>query len=162
MPTRTTPDIASIERRLQGRRPPVSVSTAQLFVTREHQEIQRWAAAHYAEPATGEATGSGPALMDVNDGGAGIRFNFPGFARFRPISWDEWFDNFERHDLLFVYEAEDRQQVASYAHELWQRRGGGTGDDRADWFKAEADLRKAAGGGSPAVRYWLLKNDETS
>jgi hypothetical protein len=156
VPTRTTPDVASIERRLLGRRPPVSVSTARLHVTRAHSEIQRWAATHNAEPATAEATPSGPAILDVNDGGAGIRFNFPGFARLRPISWDEWFENFDRYDLLFVYEAEDREQVATRAHELWQKRGSGTGDDRADWFRAEGDLRKSAGGGSPSVRYWLM------
>ena len=51
-----------------------------------------------------EATASEPAGRDVNDMGAGIRFNFPGFAAFRPILWDEWFENFDRNDLLFVFE----------------------------------------------------------
>ena len=40
----------------------------------------------------------------MNDTGAGIRFNFPGFAPFRAISWNEWFRNFEEYDLVFVYE----------------------------------------------------------
>jgi hypothetical protein len=40
----------------------------------------------------------------VHDGGAAIRFNFPGFGRFRPITWDEWFQDFDRHGLTFVYE----------------------------------------------------------
>ena len=39
----------------------------------------------------------------VRDGGAGIRLNFPG-TRFRPITWDEGFEHFERHGLVFVYE----------------------------------------------------------
>jgi hypothetical protein len=72
--------------------------------TRDRELIRSWAARHQAEPATGEATSSGPATVDVHDGGAGIRFNFPGFGRFRPITWDEWFRNFERHGLTFVYE----------------------------------------------------------
>jgi hypothetical protein len=72
--------------------------------TRDRELITSWAARHQAEPATGEATGSGPATVDVHDGGAGIRFNFPGFGRFRPITWDEWFQNFDRHGLSFVYE----------------------------------------------------------
>lgn len=72
--------------------------------TRDHELITSWAARHQAEPATGEATGSGPATVDVHDGGAGIRFNFPGFGRFRSITWDEWFQNFDRHGLSFVYE----------------------------------------------------------
>jgi hypothetical protein len=65
--------------------------------TRDHEVIRAWATRCGAEPATGEATASGPATVHVNHGGAGIRFNFPGAARFRPIPWAEWFDNFERH-----------------------------------------------------------------
>jgi len=76
--------------------------------TRDHDVIRRWAAQRQAQPATGEATASGPATADIQDGGAGIRFNFPGFGRLRPITWDEWFDNFERHQLTFVYEAQSQ------------------------------------------------------
>jgi hypothetical protein len=72
--------------------------------TRDRKLITSWAARHQAEPATGEATSSGPATVDVHDGGTGIRFNFPGFGRFRPITWDEWFQNFDRYGLTFVYE----------------------------------------------------------
>jgi len=46
--------------------------------TRDHDVIKRWATARQAEPATGEVTDSGPATVNVNDGGAGIRFIFPG------------------------------------------------------------------------------------
>jgi len=58
----------------------------------------------------------GPATVDVQDGGAGIRFNLPAAARYRPITWEEWFENFQRHDLLFVYEAavEGRPPSARY------------------------------------------------
>ena len=72
--------------------------------TRDRTLIQRWATVRSAEPATGEPTPSGAGTVDVHDGDAGIRFNFPGHARYRPISWDEWFENFDRHDLMFVYE----------------------------------------------------------
>lgn len=75
-----------------------------VVATEDHELIREWAARHNAEPATGEATPSGPATVDVQDGGAGIRFNFPAAARFRPITWDEWFRNFTQHDLMFVYE----------------------------------------------------------
>lgn len=123
--------------------------------TRERDVIRRWAARHSAEPATGEATASGPATIGVNDGGAGIRFNFPGFARFRPISWDEWFANFDRHGLVFVYE----EEVADRAYALWQSRGGGHGHDRADWLDAERQLRAASGGSS--ARYRIVKEPDT-
>src|SRR5262245_9879353 len=74
--------------------------------TRDHDGIRYWAAQRQAEPATGEATSSGPATSKVNDGGAGIRFNFPGVGLFRPISWDEWLENFDHHGCAFVYDDE--------------------------------------------------------
>ena len=106
--------------------------------------------AAHAEPATGEATASGPATLKVTDGGAGIRFNFPGIARFRPISWSEWFDNFDFHGLTFVFE----EEVADRAYEYWQARGGGDGHDQDDWFQAEAELGLRSAG---AARYRLVK-----
>ena len=83
--------------------------------TRDRALIQEWARRRGAEPATGESTTSGGrSALDVKDGDAGIRFNFPGFARFRPISWAEWFENFERFDLTFVFEIdEDGQPLIS-------------------------------------------------
>ena len=72
--------------------------------TRDHGVIRQWASRRGAEPATGEATPSGPATVAIADTGAGIRFNFPGLGPFRPIAWDEWFANFDQHQLAFVYE----------------------------------------------------------
>jgi hypothetical protein len=114
---------------------------------------------HQAEPATGEATASGPAGLTVNDMGVGIRFNFPGFGRFRPITWDEWFDNFDRHDLLFVYEQKDADQIAQRAYAHWKARGGASGSDREDWFDAERELERNAADGAPALRYRIVKNN---
>lgn len=56
--------------------------------------------------------------MVVNDGGAGIRFNFPAAGRFRPVTWDEWFDNFETHELVFVYERDAPGHPLSYRYRL--------------------------------------------
>jgi hypothetical protein len=77
-----------------------------VVATEDPALIRQWALDHGAEPATGEATPSGPATVSITDGDAGIRFNFPAAGRFRPISWDEWFRNFTEHNLLFVYEAD--------------------------------------------------------
>lgn len=128
----------------------VSISTADTqtspnrgrsVATRDHQVIQTWAARHRAEPATGEATESGPATIDVNDGGVGVRFNFPGFGRFRPISWDEWLEHFDTHHLVFIYE----EETADRAYDLWQNRGCEHGSDQQDWLEAERQLRGGAG-----------------
>lgn len=140
----------------------VSIATADVqsrpaagrsVATRDHQVIRTWAERHSAEPATGEATASGPETIDVNDGGVGIRFSFPGVGRFRPISWDEWFDQFERDRLVFVYE----EEVADRAYALWQDRGREHGHDRQDWFDAERQLKD--GSGRPSARYSFAQQD---
>ena len=124
---------------------------ARAIVTQDHDVIRRWAERHGAEPATGEATASGPATITVNDGGAGIRFNFPALQRFRPIVWEEWFEHFDWHDLQFVYE----EDVADRAYALFQARGGERGRDREDWFEAERQLRGTTG--STLGRYRITK-----
>jgi hypothetical protein len=81
--------------------------------TRDHDVIKRWATARHAEPATGEATDSGRATVNVNDGGAGIRFIFPGTSAFRPITWEEWLENFDSHECAFVYDNESKGPLSS-------------------------------------------------
>jgi hypothetical protein len=83
-------------------------ASAPVISTRDHELIRQWAEKRRAEPATGEQTASGPASLHVNDQGAGVRFNFPGMAKFRPISWDEWFENFDTHGCIFVCDNEAR------------------------------------------------------
>jgi hypothetical protein len=84
-----------------------------IFSTRDHAVIRQWAASRDAQPATGEATRTGPQTVDVNDGDASIRFNFPGAAPFRSISWSEWFDHFDRHLLTFVFEHLGSQSLSN-------------------------------------------------
>lgn len=121
------------------------------IATRDHEAIRRWGARHQAEPATGEATASGAATVHVHDGGAGIRLNFPGAGRFRPITWEEWFEHFDRHHLTFVHE----EEIAERAYAVWEARGGGHGQDRDDWFEAERQMVGIAG--RPMRRYHLTR-----
>ena len=129
--------------------------------TSDPAEICRWAARHGAEPATGQASPSGPSVRDVNDGDAGIRFNFPGFAPFRPITWDEWLEHFRQHDLLFVFDEEDSREVAELAHARWIARGEPEGSDWDDWFAAEVEVQLTAGT-RPGFRYRLIKRPAAS
>ena len=98
------PEVTTESLRSQNRRGPVS--------TRDRELIKQWATQHQAEPATGEATESGGAKVSVHDGATGLRFNFPGAGRFRPISWDEWFSSFDLHQLTFVFESEGEAAAA--------------------------------------------------
>src|SRR5262245_62111317 len=100
-----------------------SETTITLAATRDHHVFLEWATRQQAEPATGVATSSGPATVNVRDGGAGIRFNFPGAARFRPIDWNEWFAHFDQHHLVFVFAVPREEDVAARAYELWHTRG---------------------------------------
>ena len=94
-----TAPIHRVDLRTEEEQPPGSI-----LATVDPALIREWARRHSAEPATGEATQSGPATVDVHDGGTGIRFNFPAVGRYRPITWDEWFENFRQYDLVFLYE----------------------------------------------------------
>jgi hypothetical protein len=89
-----------------------------VVATQDHDVIRVWAARRGAEPATGEATGSGPAIVDVRDGGAGIRFNFPGAGPFRRITWEEWFGHFDHHGLMMVYDGETSGRADSNRYRL--------------------------------------------
>jgi hypothetical protein len=90
-----------------------SSAAAPALATRDHTIIQCWAREHQAQPATGEATSSGPSSpRHVVDAGSGLRFNFPGVAAFRSIAWEEWLAHFDRHELLFVYDNDSAQDGA--------------------------------------------------
>jgi hypothetical protein len=109
---RQLPDDQPQTRELRATERPFRGASRVVF-TQDHEVIKRWAAERHAEPATGQASRSGPATFKVNDGGAGIRFNFPGVGAFRPISWDEWFGNFDDHECAFVYDDDPKRPPSS-------------------------------------------------
>lgn len=84
-----------------------------VLLTRNHEVIRRWAEERQAQPATGEATRSGPATVRVNDGGAGVRFTFPGYSVYREITWDEWFANFDEHNCAFVFDDDTSRPLSN-------------------------------------------------
>lgn len=67
--------------------------------TTDHDEIRRWAEAHGGVPAT---------VKDTSDEGPGLlTLDFPGGAgedKLQHISWDEWFEKFDRENLAFLYQ----------------------------------------------------------
>lgn len=69
--------------------------------TTDHDEIRRWAEAHGATPATVRGTSEqGPGVLTLD---------FPGGAgedRLEHISWDEWFEKFDREKLALLYQEE--------------------------------------------------------
>lgn len=67
--------------------------------TTDHKFIQRWVEERGGKPACVRGTGG------KNDVGM-IRVDFPGWSgggSLEPISWDEWFKQFDENDLAFLY-----------------------------------------------------------
>ncbi len=70
--------------------------------TTDHEEIRRWVEERGGFPAHVKST------TDGDDPGV-LRIDYPGFSgedTLERISWDEWFDWFERDRLAFLYQDE--------------------------------------------------------
>ncbi len=79
--------------------------------TTDHDEIRRWAEERGAHPAEVERT--------EREGETGmIRLDFPGYSgagSLKPISWDEWFEKFDQHNLaLLVQDRTGRGQKSNF------------------------------------------------
>jgi hypothetical protein len=69
------------------------------LVTTDHEVIRRWAQARKAVPATVEGT--------EHESHLGVlRFDFPGYTgdRLTEVSWDDWFEAFDKRRLNFIYQ----------------------------------------------------------
>jgi hypothetical protein len=71
------------------------------LVTTSHEVIRQWVESRKAVPATVEGTAHGDHL-------GVLRFDFPGYGGegLREVSWDEWFDTFDKRRLNFIYQEE--------------------------------------------------------
>ena len=68
----------------------------------DHKEIRRWAETHGGRPACVEGTGKG------EDPGI-LRIDFDEKdERLTPVSWDVWFEWFERNGLALLASADSR------------------------------------------------------
>jgi hypothetical protein len=69
--------------------------------TTDHDTIRRWAESRDAQPACVKGTGRGK-----NDVGM-VRMDLPGYSgedSLQPLSWDEFFEAFDKNNLAFVYQ----------------------------------------------------------
>jgi hypothetical protein len=67
--------------------------------TTDHDEIRRWVEAHDGKPAIVKGTESGDSAV--------LRIDFPGGTgedQLQHVSWDEWFEIFDRNELAFLYQ----------------------------------------------------------
>jgi len=88
----------------------------QTLVTTDHGDIQGWARARGATPATAPGTEHGDHL-------GVLQFDFPGYGgdNLTEVSWDEWLGTFDQRDLEFVHQEHLRNGAASNFFQLRQR-----------------------------------------
>jgi hypothetical protein len=77
-----------------------SETQSETRTTTDHDEIRRWVEEHGGKPAVVKGT------RDSGGGGV-LRVDFPGGAgeeQLEHVSWDEWFEIFDRNNLAFLYQ----------------------------------------------------------
>ena len=70
--------------------------------TTDHQKIRSWVEERGGRPAAVKGTGSG------NDPGI-LRIDFPGYSgeeSLQEITWEQFFDKFEKEQLAFLFQEE--------------------------------------------------------
>lgn len=84
--------------------------------TTDHQEIRRWADERGGVPASVRGTGNSEAGV--------LRIDFPGVGAeesLQEISWEEFFDKFEKERLAFLYQEETKSGDTSRFFKLVNR-----------------------------------------
>jgi len=95
-------------------------------MTTNHGEIQRWAEARGGKPACVLGTGG------RGDEGV-LRIDFPGYSgkgSLHEISWDDWFDKFDRARLALLYQDTTKGGQKSNFNKLVSRNQANRGGSR--------------------------------
>jgi len=90
---------------------------AESLITTDHETIREWAEARGGKPSHVKSTGK------KNDVGI-LRIDFPGYSgegSLEEISWDEFFDKFEKSKLALVYQEETASGERSNFNKLISR-----------------------------------------
>jgi len=85
--------------------------------TTDHQKIRQWVEERGGRPAAVKGTGRG------NDPGV-LRIDFPDYSgddTLEPISWEQFFDKFEKEQLAFLYQDETKEGGESRFSKLTNR-----------------------------------------
>lgn len=86
-------------------------------VTTDHEKIRSWAEERGGTPAAVKGTGSG------DDPGV-LRIDFPGYTgqeSLKPITWEQFFEKFEKEHLAFLYQEETKDGDESRFSKLTNR-----------------------------------------
>jgi hypothetical protein len=90
---------------------------AESRVTTDHEEIKKWAESRGGKPASVKRT------HEKDEPGI-IRIDFPGFTggkSLEPISWEEFFEQFDERKLAFLYQEKTASGEVSRFNKLISR-----------------------------------------
>jgi hypothetical protein len=90
------------------------------ITTTDHEEIQQWAEQRGAQPACVKGTGRKKGDIGM------IRLDFPGYSgedSLEHISWEDWFDAFEKNGLALIYQETTSEGERSNFNKLVKRTG---------------------------------------
>jgi hypothetical protein len=90
---------------------------AEAKVTTDHAKIRSWAEERGGRPAAVKGTGKG------NDPGV-LRIDFPGYSgdeSLEQITWEQFFEKFEKERLAFLYQEETSEGDESRFSKLTNR-----------------------------------------
>ena len=102
-------------------------------ITTDHEQIRQWVEERGGHPAAVKRTRGGRGRGD--DSGI-LRIDFPGYSgqgTLEEISWDEFFEKFDRENLAFLYQDQTARGQKSNFNKIIsnQRNGGGRGRKRS-------------------------------
>lgn len=86
-------------------------------VTTDHNEIRRWVEERGGHPATVKDTAKRQAT-------GVLRIDYPGYSgedTLEPITWEEFFESFERNKLAFLYQDQTKEGSRSRFSKLIDR-----------------------------------------
>lgn len=86
-------------------------------VTTDHEVIRKWAEDRGGKPAAVKGTGKG------DDPGV-LRIDFPGYTgeeSLQQITWEQFFDKFEKEHIAFLYQEETEDNNTSRFSKLINR-----------------------------------------
>jgi hypothetical protein len=92
-------------------------SEAEAKITTDHNEIRQWVEERNGQPARVKGTES------KNSAGL-LRIDYPGFSgedTLEEITWEEFFDAFEKNGLAFLYQEETKDGKESRFSKLVDR-----------------------------------------
>jgi hypothetical protein len=94
--------------------------SGQSLTTQDHSVIRRWAEERDGTPATVPGTEHGEHL-------GVLEIDFPGYSgeKLKHVSWEEWFDTFDKRGLEFVYQEHLKSGSTSNFFKVRQQEGQG-------------------------------------